>query len=74
MTVIIGKSAKLYQERREGHIQPTLRSPGQHVYLPDNAVNTLELGQPFPIPSLIDHTPVDGGKTTVWPWGDNTEI
>jgi len=74
MTVIIGRSAKLYQERRQGHIQPTMRSPGQQVYLPDNAVHTVSLEPPFPNPELVDNTPVDTGKTQVWPYGDNTVI
>lgn len=74
MTVIVGRSAKLYQERRQPHIQPTMRSPGPQVYLPDNAVHTLNLEPPFPNPALIDNTPVDTGKTTVWPYGDNTVI
>lgn len=74
MTVIVGRSAKLYQERRQRHIQPTLRSPGHQVYLPDNAVNTLSLEPPFPNPDLIDNTPVDTGRTEVWPYGDETVI
>lgn len=74
MSVIIGRSAKLYQERRQRHIQPTMRSPGPQVYLPDNAVHTINLEPPFPYPELIDNTPVDTGKTEVWPHGDNTVI
>lgn len=74
MTVIIGRSAKLYQERRQGQIQPTMRGPGPQVYLPDNPVNTIKLEPPFPNPENVDHTPVDTSTTHVWPWGDNTAI
>lgn len=74
MTVIVGKSAKLYQERRQGHIQPTMRGPGPQVYLPDNAVNHLTLGPPFPDPELSNRPPVDTVKTQEWPYGDNTTI
>lgn len=74
MTVIIGRSAKLYQERRQGHIQPTLRGPGPQVYFPDNAVHTISLEPPMPRPCTVDNTPVDTGKTQVWPHGDETTI
>jgi hypothetical protein len=74
MPINVGRSAKLYQERRLGYIQPTMRGPGPHVYLPDNAVHDLRLEPPLPDPSAIDCTPVDTGQTEVWPHGDETAI
>lgn len=74
MPVIIGQSAKLYQERRQPNIQPTMRGPGPQVYFPDNAANHLSLEPPLPLPELVDNTPVDTGETQVWPHGNETVV
>jgi hypothetical protein len=66
----IGRSAKLYQERRLPQYQPTLRGPGPQVYLPDNPVNHLTLESPLPLPQyLYNRKYVDGGNTQPWPNG-----
>ena len=69
----IGRSAKLYQERRQPIFQTTLRGPGPRIYLPDNAVNHLNLEPPHAttqslFPGCSD--PADTGRTRVWPFGD----
>jgi hypothetical protein len=74
MAVIIGQSAKLYQERRQPNVQTTMRGPGPQVYFPDNAVHHLQLEPPLPIPDLVDRTPVDTGETQVWPHGNETVV
>jgi hypothetical protein len=67
----IGRSAKLYQERRESGIRSTLRGPGPQVYLPDNAVHRLDIEAPLPLPSLVEDGCQPGDtKTQVWPHGD----
>ena len=66
--VPISRSAKLYQERRNAHLQPTMRSPGPQVYLPDNLVNKLKL-EPPALPHGPDAGP-DQARTQVWPYGD----
>jgi hypothetical protein len=74
--VVIGRSAKLYQERRQPVFQQTLRSPGPQIYLPDNPVNDLPLEPPLPSPEIkrIENcTPVDTTLTQVWPYGDKYE-
>lgn len=68
----IGKSAKLYQERRQSAFQDTLRGPGPQIYLPDNPVNSLELEPPHhsPIFSQCEKQSIDIGRTQAWPFGD----
>jgi hypothetical protein len=70
---IVGHSARLYQERRQPNLRPTLRGPGPQIYLPDHAVNKLKLSAPLPSPALLNETckPKDG-LTHVWPHGDST--
>jgi hypothetical protein len=71
----VGHSAKLYQERRQPDIRSTLRGPGPYVALHQNAVHTLELEPPLPLPDYqqLDNgcPPTDTGKTQAWPHGDN---
>ena len=70
----VGKSAKLYQERRQAYLRTTMRGPGPQVNLVDNAVHTMPLEPPLPNPELLgprDCTPpVDAGRTQAWPHGD----
>jgi hypothetical protein len=72
--VVVGFSAKLYQERREPRIRPTLRGPGPYVALWQNPVNHLTLEPPLPAP--VQQTCAAGvlapdtGKTQAWPHGD----
>jgi hypothetical protein len=69
----IGRSAKLYQERRQSAFQSTLRGPGPRVYLPDNAVNHLNLEPPYADAQILQQNcgkPTDTGRTRVWPFGD----
>lgn len=72
----IGKSAKLYQERREPQIRSTLRGPGPQVFLNQNAVHHLSLEAPLPLPVFLNQEngcpPTDTGKTQVWPHGDKS--
>lgn len=66
--VQINRSAKLYQERRQPNVQPTMRAPGPQVYLPDNLVHNLKLEPPAAQP-CCDEGP-DRTQTQVWPYGD----
>lgn len=70
----IGRSGKLYQERRQPEFQATLRGPGPQIYFPDNLVHRLPLEPPFPNPQYQQSnngTPVpDAGRTQAWPHGD----
>jgi len=69
----IGKSAKLYQERRQPEFQDTLRGPGPQLYLHDNAVNYLPLEPPYKPATVhpdVARNNVDTGKTETWPFGD----
>lgn len=70
----VGKSAKLYQERRQSYLRTTLRGPGPQLNIADNLVHELPLEPPHPAPEFVgphDCAPVvDGGRTQVWPHGD----
>ena len=67
----IGRSAKLYQERKRLYNEGTLRGPGPQIFLPDNAVNHLKLEAPLPLPKFQnDQQAPDGALTQVWPHGD----
>lgn len=67
----IGRSAKLYMERRMPGFQPTLRGPGPQLYLQHNPVHNLKLDPPYPKPQfLYNRHYVDGGKTKPWPSGN----
>jgi hypothetical protein len=67
----IGRSAKLYQERRMPQYVPTLRGPSPQVNLSDNPVHTLPLESPLPNPQfLYNRKYVDGGRTQPWPHGN----
>lgn len=72
----VGKSAKLYQERRQPYLRETQRGPGPQINLSDNAVHQLPLEPPHPRPGLQqpqDCYPAnDGGQTQVWPHGDKS--
>lgn len=68
---VVGRSAKLYQERRQLYIEGTRRGPGPQLYLPDNAVNHLKLEAPLPLPEfLVNPAAPDTARTQVWPHGD----
>lgn len=70
----VGKSAKLYQERRQSYLRVTQRGPGPQVNLEDNAVHDLPLEPPHPHPELLQPRdcapPNDSGRTQAWPFGD----
>jgi hypothetical protein len=71
----VGRSAKLYQERRNLYVEGTRRGPGPQIYLPDNAVNHLKLEPPLPPPSSLSNPNVpDTTRTEVWPYGDNYSV
>lgn len=77
--VQISKSAKLYQERRQPQLQPTLRGPGPQVYLPNNPVHSLNLEPPLPPPSScvnenLDAPDIDTTRTQAWPYGDKYAV
>lgn len=66
----VGRSARLYQERRRLYVEGTRRGPGPQIYLPDNAVNHLKLEPPLPPPALLDNkNDPDTTLTEVWPHG-----
>ena len=68
----VGRSAKLYQERRNLYVEGTRRGPGPQIYLPDNAVTHLKLDPPLPPASSLNNPNVpDTTRTEVWPYGDN---
>lgn len=67
----MGRSAKLYMERKMPQFQSTLRGPGPQLYLPDNPVHHLKLESPLPHSAyLYNRKYVDGGKTKPWPSGN----
>jgi hypothetical protein len=67
----VGRSAKLYQERKQIYVEGTRRGPGPQIYLADNAVNHLKLEAPLPLPRLIDNPAApDNTLTEVWPHGE----
>jgi hypothetical protein len=69
----VGRSAKLYQERKQLYVEGTRRGPGPQVYLPDNAVNHLKLEAPLPLPKYqFNPAAPDNTRTRVWPSGDTT--
>jgi len=73
--VLISKSAKLYQERRQPEFPATPRGPGPQVYLPNNPVHRLTLEPPLPYPPACANTStdapvVDTVRTQAWPYGD----
>lgn len=69
--MIIGKSAKLYQERRG--LRSTLRGPGPRILLDANKAHTLDLVAPLPLPDLLQAVqatqPPAAGLTQAWPHG-----
>lgn len=71
----VGRSGKLYQERRQPQFQATLRGPGPQIYLPQNPVHDLTLSPPLPWPKYLHQNngdPVpDAGRTQAWPSGDD---
>ena len=70
----VGRSAKLYQERREPGIRSTLRGPGPYLALWLNPVHHFPLEAPLPLPEFQQVVngcpPPDTGQTQVWPHGD----
>lgn len=67
----IGKSAKLYQERRRLYNEGTRRGPGPQLYLDQNAVHHLKLEPPLPLPTLLHEKGApDSARTQAWPFGD----
>jgi len=67
----IGRTAKLYQERRMPAYMPTLRGPTPQLNLSDNPVNALPLEAPLPLTEFqYNRKYVDGGKTLPWPSGN----
>ena len=74
---VIGKSAKLYQERK-GLNRATRRGPGPRVNLADSEIHDQGLRSPLPIPSLLRDAPgmnpPDTGHTAVWAHGEESII
>ena len=67
----LSRSARLYQERRIPNDQLTLRRPGPRHCPAMNAVHSIPLSPPFPLPSVLRHgqqTTPDIGHTPPWPW------
>jgi len=73
VSVMVSKSAKLYQERMQPDHRVTRRIPAPHHDMSINAAHTLDLHPPFP-PSHILHAeddkPPDSGLTEPWPFGE----
>lgn len=66
-----GRSAKLYQERKNLYAEGTRRGPGPQVYLPDNAVHHIKLEPPLPLPEVVrDKSAPDSALTQIWPAGN----
>lgn len=67
--MIIGRSAKLYQERRG--LRSTMRGPGPRIHLMDNQARNMQLTAPLPLPSLLNAVqaanPPAAGVTQPWP-------
>lgn len=75
--VLISRSAKLYQERRQEQFQPTLRGPGPQVYLPNNPVHRLTIEPPLSSQKPCSDTDIPGvdtNRTQAWPYGDKYAI
>ena len=73
MGVNVGKSAKLYQERRLPQDRNTRRRPGMRSDMSRNQVHFLPLAPPLPTPEVLqdeDNQPPDAGRTKPWPHGD----
>ena len=72
-TPTLSKSARLYQERRIPQDRTTRRLPAPRSDLGRNAVHSLPLSPPFPIPAVLqregDHPP-DAHLTEPWPHGE----
>lgn len=71
-----GRSAKLYQERRQ--LRETLRGPATSFCPEMNAVHSVELEPPLPDPAIIvantgTPPPDVGGVTKPWPHGDKEQ-
>ena len=75
--VLIGRSAKLYQELKEPTHRTTRRGPGPRHSVELNAANTLELTRPLPTPNVLhaqDNKPPESGATTKpGPYGNEEE-
>lgn len=73
MAVVIGRSARNYQERKGHENADTRRGPGP-VWDPlQNAARSIQLTTPLPLPDLQHEVsgqdPPDGPLTQVWPHG-----
>jgi hypothetical protein len=72
----IGKSARLYQERKG--LRVTNRGPGPVMGLNDNLVHSIPMEPPFPVADLQEPTngspPPDTGRTKPWPHGETTIV
>lgn len=67
----IGRSAKLYMERKLPDYQTTWRGPDPQIYLPDNPVHHIGLEAPKPYPTfLYNRKYVTGNATQPWPSGN----
>lgn len=71
--MLIGRSAKLYQERRQPDVRNTRRVPGPRFNMSDNAANIIPLEAPLPLGALLHDIngdpPPDAGLTKPWPHG-----
>ena len=73
----VGKSARLYQDRRQAEFPGTSRGPKPQVYLPDNPVHHITLTAPAPAPRPVEIDCVTdkplvntSNLTEAWPNGD----
>lgn len=72
--MIIGKSARFYQERREQQSRPTRQGPAMKMAPENNLVQQMPLDPPLPLPALLADVngapPPDAGPTVPWPHGE----
>lgn len=71
---LIGRSSRLYQDRRQRQFPSTKYGPGQQMKLSDNPVHHLQLDPTLTnLETLKDNNGVpvtDTGRIQAWPYGD----
>ena len=75
--VNVSRSAKHFQERRIPQDRTTRRLPAPRCDLGSNKVHVIPLKPPYPSPDVTraeGGQPPDGGRTRIWPYGEETII
>jgi len=74
----LSRSSKLYQELKNPDDRVTRRGPGPRHSVGMNAVHTLALTRPLPIPEVLhaedNKPPASAATTKPWPFGDSEEL